>query len=270
LRTRLATWTTSSPSDVGAAEESLAELRSKAEDFAARITDTVRIVAGEETPAFRLRGAVGERGAVHAVIRQDPAQGIKLTVDGLPLLLLRVDFRCTWDHAQKFLAVDTSAIKVYASQDGEPLLRYEYSRDSEADLPGAHLHVHAHRDALTYVMSMAGQASPRGKRRVARLGSGVGPRMSELHFPLGGPRFRPCLEDILQVLIAELGVDAPAGATEALQAGRVDWRKDQLAAAVRDSPETAAKVLREELDYIVTAPPDSGAAPDRLDKLQAL
>lgn len=245
------------------------ELRRETETFAAKITSTVRIVAGADTPPFRLRGSVGESGQAHAVVRQDPAEGIRLTVNGLPLLLLRVDFRCTWDHAQKFLAVDTSAIKVFASRDAEPLLRYEYVRNALPDLPGAHLQVHAHRDALTYVMSMAGEATSRGKRRVEKLGRGVAPRMNELHFPLGGPRFRPCLEDVLQVLITELGVDAPEGAISALEAGRVEWRTNQLAAAVRDSPETAAKVLREELGYDVT-PPSSGPASDRLDKLRAL
>ena len=29
-----------------------------------------------------------------------------------------------------------------------------------------------------------------------------------LHFPLGGSRFRPCLEDLLEMLVSELGVDS--------------------------------------------------------------
>jgi hypothetical protein len=91
--------------------------------------------------------------------------------------------------------------------------------------------------------------------------------VSDLHFLVGGPRFRPCLEDVLTVIIDEFGVDQEPGALEALAAGRRTWRLGQLGAAVRDSPETAAQTLRN-LGYTVT-PPTTGAPPERTAKLTA-
>lgn len=47
------------------------------------------------------------------------------------------------------------------------------------------------------------------------------------------------------MLILELGVDAEDGWQHALEEGRQQWRLYQVGASVRDSPETAARVLRE-------------------------
>jgi hypothetical protein len=77
------------------------------------------------------------------------------------------------------------------------------------------------------------------------------PAMRELHFPVGGPRFRPCLEDVLELLVVEFGVDCSDEGREALRRGRVTWRTLQLATAVRDSPDIAVGTLRE-LGYTVT------------------
>lgn len=248
----------------------LNELRRQAEDFAARLTTTVRVVAGQDTPPFLLRGATAHAGQqARLTIRQEPPLGIILNVEGQPLLRLRVDYRCTWDHAQRFLAVEKSGVAVFASEVQEPLFRYEYVRAGPPDLPGAHVQVHGHRDALTYVMAMCGEASPRSRRRGKQVALGLPPRMSDLHLPVGGPRFRPCLEDVLEMLVSELGVDAPPGALVALGDGRQQWRRDQLAAAVRDSPETAARALEEELGYQVIRP-ETGPRNDRLDRLRAI
>ena len=189
---------------------------------------------------------VGERFAV----RQAPDTGIPLSVQGNPLLTLKVDYKCRLDGHDRFLAVDVSNIKVFqgAVAAGEPLFRFEYVREPDDGVPAAHLQLHAHRDALTYVMTKCGTSTTRAKRRVS---SGVAPRISELHFPMGGHRFRPCLEDVLEMLISELGVDHPRSARDALREGRMVWRRFQARSVVRDSPEEAIEVLRA-LGYAVT------------------
>lgn len=105
--------------------------------------------------------------------------------------------------------------------------------------PAAHIQVHAHRGALSHLLSQAGHAAPHD--------------MSALHIPVGGARFRPCLEDFIQFLIAECHFDSCVGWQARVDAGRERWRCRQAAAVARDVPEVAARVLRE-LGYEVNPP----------------
>lgn len=109
-------------------------------------------------------------------------------------------------------------------------------------------------------MAIAGRS---GTNRRKNLFSGFPQtaQMSRLHFPLGGHRFRPGLEDVLQMLQTEFG--AEVGPTWAGQLGRA--RAHTAAAVVRDCPSEAVRVLSE-LGYTV-APPPSGPPPDRLERL---
>ncbi len=242
-------------------------LRSQAETFACNITATVQAAFGDRVPPFRVVGRPGTRLA-RFYVRQEEAEGIILHVEGRPLLRLLVTYQCTWDHRGAYLAVDKSSVEVLAPGTTEPLFRYDYLRNANR-VACAHLQVYAHRDALTWAMSAAGTRSRRSRRRINAADEGTRlPRLGDLHFPLGGARFRPCLEDILQMLADELGVDMDSGAHDALADGRQRWRLDQLAAAVRDSPQTAVKVL-EELRYRVEQPAE-GASPDRTERLRAL
>jgi len=171
-------------------------------------------------------------------VHQEPRTGIPLTVDGAPLLNLTAEYYCVWDSPRQFLAVEESAVKVYAGSKaaGEPLFRYEYTRVPTGDVPGAHVQIHGHRDALTFVMARAGSGSPRGQQLAGRVAQGIAvPRMSDLHFAVGGSRFRPILEDVLDMLVRELGVDRQREWRAALALGRERWRRVQTAAVVRDA-----------------------------------
>ena len=92
-------------------------------------------------------------------------------------------------------------------------------------------------------------------------------RMSRIHFPTGGHRFRPTIEDILQMIEEEFGAKPDPTWRGVLRTNRVQWRRHQTGAAVRDCPSEAVRVL-EELGYVVTAPTE-GPAPDRADRLAA-
>lgn len=89
--------------------------------------------------------------------------------------------------------------------------------------------------------------------------------LSALHLPVGGARLRPCLEDFVQFAIDECGIDATDGYMAFLEGGRERWRRRQIATAVRDVPDEAARVLTS-LGYTIT-PPFGGAAPVRLASL---
>ncbi|MBE7326040.1 hypothetical protein IEQ44_15440 [Nocardioides sp. Y6] len=181
-------------------------------------------------------------GSEGFTVRQEPTEGIFLRVGGEPLIRLTVSFHCTLDGIGHYLAVDDTKIKVYADGDRQPLFRYEYDRGAVPDMPAAHVQFHAHRDAFAHVMSRAGEATPRGKRRAR--GKAV-PRIEDLHFPVGGHRFRPCLEDVLEMLVIEFGVDSTPEGLEALRDGREGWRRAQIGAVVRDAPDVAIRVLTE-------------------------
>lgn len=77
--------------------------------------------------------------------------------------------------------------------------------------------------------------------------------MESLHLPVGGDRFRPCLEDVIEFLVVECGFDRAAGWRSAVDKGRERWRRTQTRTAVRDAPSEAAAVLRA-LGYAVTEP----------------
>lgn len=224
-------------------------LAEQAKQFAEELTDTVYAVS-PDCSAFTAQ-AVEDGGRF--VVRQSPSVGVPLRVHGSPLLSLLVDYKCSLDGEQKYLAIEQSKITVYAGPKagGEPLFRYEYERKAEG-IPSAHIHVHAHRDALSHVLAGAGDGTKRGRRRANA--SNI-PALRELHFPVGGHRFRPCLEDVLEMLIDEFGIDPVPDSALALHNGRERWRRTQTKSVIRDDPESAVATLRE-LGYTVEFPAD--------------
>lgn len=230
--------------------------------FAEVLTTTARAVTPECEPFQAV--VLGNRVAV----RQDPPTGIPLTVSGSPLLTLKADFGCSWDTRGRFLTIERSSFSVVAgTKSGHPLFRYEYLRNAQ-QVPAAHLHVHAHRDAVTYLMARTGASSARGRRRAAS-GADTVPALQDLHFPLGGHRFRPALEDVLEMLMDEFGVDHGPDARGVLREARARWRIIQTRAAARDAPEAAAECLRD-LGYQVAPPQGRGHAGRGGERLRAL
>lgn len=238
-------------------------LQQAAAEFADELTRTVRWANPECVP-FR---AMGVEGRDRIVVAQSPDTGIDLLVDGEKLVLLKVRYDCTFDHRGRFLAVERSHFHVSAAVSRKhPLFRFEYERSANR-IPSAHFHIHAHRDSMTYLMVKSGSASRTGRRRAE---PGTLPTIQDLHFPLGGHRFRPCLEDVLTMLADEFGLDRHADAFAHWDAGRARWRARQLGGAVRDDPRTAAHALRA-LGYQVDWSGVPEAEPEaREDRLRSL
>ncbi|MEV8391205.1 MULTISPECIES: hypothetical protein [unclassified Streptomyces] len=169
-------------------------------------------------------------------------QLLLLSIDGRPRLKLDVSFYCHWDTERAFMAIDQSCVKVYyhGRRSPIPLMRYEYERRWTGYPPGAHLHVHAHRDEIAYLLRLAESGNPAQRLTQDRL-----PQLSEMHLTVGGHRFRPCFEDVLSMLIREFAVDTVPGWEKVIDRGVQRWRKTQLRTTVRDLPEVAAEKLRE-------------------------
>lgn len=165
-----------------------------------------------------------------------------------------------------YLAVKKASFRVDPADKGAPLFRYEFVDGMQPTIPSAHLHVHAHRDEFLFALFRAGHGKP-ATRAKAVDGSAkrAQPQFSDVHFPVGGARMRPCIEDVLQMLHTEFAIDVAAGFQAVLDEGRAQWRRRQLGAAVRDAPEEAVRVLNE-MGYEIS-PPHEGHPPERTDRL---
>ena len=240
-------------------------LEEQAEKFADDLTATARAVVGEDCPAF-FSQALQDGDAFH--VRQEPQNGIILCDEHGAILRLSVDFKCIYDGHKQYMAIEASNIHVFVEPGGrEPLFRYEYLRSLSANLPGAHIQFHGTHPELEQAMKNCGESTRRARAR-SRGEKEV--RLTALHFPVGGPRFRPVLEDVLEMLIEEFGVKpvtSVSAARLALADAREVWRRTQVATVVRDAPSEAAATL-EELGYQVTPP--SPIVPDNVGKLRAL
>jgi hypothetical protein len=240
------------------------QLHQLAADFADDLTARVQQIIPTDVRFTAL--AIGQDS--RAFVGVGIFTGIKfmplpLTVNGIHRLNLLIKLHLCWDSGQYFLAVDKSFFHVRAEgKDDTPLFRLEYIRQATRDVPCSHLQIHAHRDELTYLLMLADRARPAMRVRKDKI-----PRVAEFHFPNGGHRFRPCIEDVLHSLIIEFGVDAQPGWRTAVEEGREAWRRTQLRAAVRDAPEEAAEAL-ELLGYSVK-PPDTGHLATNRERLQA-
>lgn len=243
------------------APDRLSTLEEESAAFARRISDAVSSFIGQTVP-FKATSS-GSRFVV-----SDDTDGIAIPIGEVGTLALEVNYRCELDGAGRYLKVLNSKVAVYAGSrpKGDPLFRYEYVHDQGDGLPAGHLHVHAHRDQFTRVMTLAA-VSGVSRRQAAPDSELEAARMSRIHFPTGGHRFRPTIEDVLQMIEEEFGAKPGPTWRGVLRTNRVQWRRHQTGAAVRDCPSEAVRVL-EELGYVVAAPTE-GPAPDREDRLAA-
>jgi hypothetical protein len=148
-----------------------------------------------------------------------------------PHLWLDVSFRLQMDPEDRYITVRSSFFGVFPSEGGkDALFHYDYERDKRDNYPDAHLQV-AGQDA-------AMQALLPGKPAI------------KLHFPVGGKRFRPCLEDVIEFLIREGLADKKPGYQEVLDAGRESFRVKQLRAAMRRSPEVVREFIDDHSDLL--------------------
>ena len=120
------------------------------------------------------------------------------------------------------------------------MVRVEYDRRRLAgDRAAAHVHLHAHSPELAWIYGSSGRPAP---------------DLHRLHFPVGGKRFRPTLEDFLLFLDREgLYKGFKEGWRPAVQASLRQWEEAQAATTARRFPDAAAGSLKR-LGYTVTAP----------------
>ncbi|WP_158373945.1 hypothetical protein [Cellulosimicrobium cellulans] len=209
------------------------ELAARSEAFACEVGELIRGALGVDVQVVSVR--LGDRYAIRPAGDTAPQQRIPLCVNGQHLADLSLALYQTLDHSRKHLKTTRTDFGVFSTLDRTPLLRLEYRSDMRED-PVCHWQVHAERGAFSHLLSIANSADA---RRVPSPHD-----LSKVHLPVGGERFRPCLEDLIEMLIRDCGIDAAPGWQQVLEAERERWRLRQFRTAVRDLQDEAAAVLR--------------------------
>jgi hypothetical protein len=213
-----------------------APLAEQAVSFADELTDTIASVLPDAFPVVA-QEAPNNTGMYVLQPLNDKGllARIPLFVDGTRLADLSMQIFLALDVMGRYLKVVRSDYAVYSALDRAPLIRLDYVANMRT-APAAHWQFHAERGSLTHLLTLAQAHRPRDIESPHIL--------SSLHIPVGGERFRPCLEDFLQFLVQECGVDRLDGWKTAVDAGRERWRRLQFRTVVRDLQGEAAAVLQ--------------------------
>lgn len=133
-----------------------------------------------------------------------------------------------------YLTVVSSFMGLFRDSDGErELLHIDYERDKQDGYPDAHIQVEAGSDDWSELLSQADDSEVRHRK------------LAHLHMPVGGRRFRPALEDLIEFVIAERFVEPAQGWEEVLSESRQTFWDIQLRAAVRANPDVAIDTLKQ-------------------------
>lgn len=192
-------------------------LLEQAEEFAVDIANLLNATMCDDAP-IKAVVAQGGRILVGAYDDQYAHIPIPLQVDGVRHVDLKVHHQCRWDFTGAFLAVEESTISVLPARARDPLVRFHYERTRP--WASAHLHVHAERDLMGFLL--AGRHPSKS------------PTFRSLHLPVGGRRFRPSIEDIVEFVIEEFHVTTKQDWRDHVEQRRQKWREIQIAAAIRD------------------------------------
>lgn len=159
-------------------------------------------------------------------------EGIPLRISRDPKFFLSLSFRLGPDDHEEFLMVLSSAMILSTEPEvtnDNMLLHYDYERHKGDGYPEAHLQVCA--------SSEAWETAGRRHDGDVRL-------LNKLHLPVGGRRFRPTLEDIIEFLIVERLTQCRPNWKEAVENSRSSFREKQLRAAIRQHPDVARDQLQ--------------------------
>lgn len=232
------------------------DLREEAERFAERLTDLFAAVL-VDPPVFGVNIVTDQGQAIigaEPFVDNQPSDVPLVRVcdeADAPALFLRVRYTVEMDVEDRYLQVCTSSLGLWVDVTAgknkpRPVVRVEYDREPQKpDRASAHVHLHANSPELAWVYGSCGHAAP---------------NLHDLHFPVGGRRFRPTIEEFLLFLDREnLFTDWNDGWKAELLVSLAEWEQRQARATARRYPEAVARELRV-LGYTVSAQSDGELA----------
>jgi hypothetical protein len=156
---------------------------------------------------------------------------IPLSIGGAPTAHLVVSYRLTPDAEDRYLAVASSTFALSLdSAMSDELFHIDFERGKTDGYPEAHLQIAA---TSPHWQALSARASAKGRE------------LGRLHFPVGGRRFRPTLEDLIDFLVTERLVAGRPGWEARVEQGRRGFHERQLRAAIRQYPDIARSALAE-------------------------
>jgi hypothetical protein len=160
--------------------------------------------------------------------------GIPLTISRKPAkFFLGFFMHLEADADEMYMTVNESMTLLALDRDlSRELLHYDYERDKHLQgkgYPEAHVQV----CASSPDWDLAGDR--RGQDELS---------LGKMHLPVGGRRFRPTIEDVIELLIVEGLVEHREGWKDALNKTRKPFQELQLKAAVRRKQTLAIEALK--------------------------
>lgn len=214
------------------------QLELAAARFGQEVLDLLQATICEDAPIASV--AQGDRVVVSAFNPEGDETAIPLQVAGTHRLDLKVRYLCAWDSTGHYLAVEGSKVSL-ALPHQEQIFRFEYEKNRS--FAPAHIQVHGENSGLGWVLALQELSKP--------------PKIQFVHLPVGGKRFRPSLEEVIEFAVRELGVDTQEGWETAIHQGLARWNAIQLASAMRDAiredPNGAPERLRQQIAEITAA-----------------
>lgn len=143
---------------------------------------------------------------------------------------MNLSYQVRMDDEQQHLTVHESFCGIFADEARQNCLcHFDYQRDKER-YASAHVQVYGRSPALEALNRDSDPKRP----------------LEKLHIPVGGKRFRPSIEDIIEFLIAERLVDGRDGWERVVQEGRDRFQRIQLRAAMRRNTALVEEFMREQ------------------------
>ncbi|MEV8547235.1 hypothetical protein [Streptomyces sp. NBC_01261] len=212
------------------------DLQGQASRFAQELTD---ILNGTITQHVRMRAVLRPRSSAGAVFtvghgltktNVTQPQAFPLSINlRKPRAWMNLSFQVRMDSEDRYLTVHSSYCGIFTDPELKTCLcHWDYERGKDR-YPSAHVQVYGTSPAL--------EALNEGDDRKRPL--------EKLHIPVGGKRFRPCIEDAIEFLVTERLAEGREDWQKRLDESRNHYRRRQLLAAMRRNPDVVEEYLRE-------------------------